>query len=163
VLQYPKKLYSPWTKHALWARVWVGVLVGVFQRLPLLPCWAGVRRSFTKTIQHNQILVKFTLQVINRKLASKNQILVKFTLQVINRKLASKNQAKMCMTLLWTTYGIWSKTKSITAETHDLTWKTPPMRREKTTGTSQQQSHNLKSFWLHACGGLQDNRVSKKP
>jgi hypothetical protein len=38
------------------------------------------------------------------------------------------------------------KLKSITAETHDLTWKTPPMRREKTTGTSQQQSHYLKSL-----------------
>jgi hypothetical protein len=52
--------------------------------------------------------------------------------------------------MLWTTCGIWSKTKSITAETHYLTWKTPPMRRGKTTGTSQQQSHYLKSFGLHA-------------
>jgi hypothetical protein len=55
------------------------------------------------------------------------------------------------------------KPKSITAETHDLTWKTPLMRRGKTTGISQQQSHYLKSFGLHACGGLQENQVSKKP
>ena len=41
-----------------------------------------------------------------------------------------------------------------TEETHDLTWKTPPMWRGKTTGTSQQQSHYLKSFGLHAYGGL---------
>jgi hypothetical protein len=53
-------------------------------------------------------------------------------------------QPKLRYHLLSTTYGIWSKTKSITAETHDLTWKTPPMRRGKTTGTSQQQSHYLK-------------------
>jgi hypothetical protein len=58
-----------------------------------------------------------------------------------------RNRKKGCLFyLLWTTYGIWSKTKSITAETHDLTWKTPPMRRGKTTGTSQQQSHYLKSL-----------------
>jgi len=34
---------------------------------------------------------------------------------------------------------------------------------EKTTGTSQQQSHYLKSFGLHAYGGLQENQVSTKP
>jgi hypothetical protein len=64
--------------------------------------------------------------------------------------------------LLRTTYGISTKTKSITVETHDLTWKTPPMRRAKTTGTSQQQSYYLKSFGLYACDGLQENQVSKK-
>jgi len=37
------------------------------------------------------------------------------------------------------------------------------MRRGKTTGTSRQQSHYLKSFGLHAYGGLQENLVSMKP
>jgi len=34
------------------------------------------------------------------------------------------------------------------------------MRRGKTTGTSRQQSHYLKSFGLHAYSGLQENQVS---
>jgi len=44
-----------------------------------------------------------------------------------------------------------------TADTQDLTWKTPPMRREKTTGASQQTLLTIiKSWVITPCSGLQD-------
>jgi len=45
-----------------------------------------------------------------------------------------------------------------TAETQDLTWKTPPMRRGKTMGVSQQTLLTIIKSWVTTpFGGLQDH------
>jgi hypothetical protein len=45
-------------------------------------------------------------------------------------------------------------------ETQDLTWKTPPMQRGKTTGASQQTLLTIIRSWVTTpCGGLQDHQL----
>jgi hypothetical protein len=41
--------------------------------------------------------------------------------------------------------------------TRDLTWKTQPMRKGKTTGASQQELQYIKSRVTTPCGGLQED------
>ena len=49
------------------------------------------------------------------------------------------------------------KQKDQTVERHeDLTWKTPPMRRVKTTGASQQELHYIGCLCTTPSGGLQE-------
>ena len=48
--------------------------------------------------------------------------------------------------------------RSITAETHDFTWKTLPMRREKPRAPASNTSHCFQEFWVTTpYGGLQEN------